>query len=88
MTLHVILIRCSTYFVPGRKTFEAQTCITNLMNKRCIVVYTFFAENGVNLISWVPTTLVEPDFQGNITCKGHDTVVSLSAGDDTRPVEA
>ena len=22
------------------------------------------------------------------TCKGHDTVVSLSAGDDTRPVEA
>ena len=23
-----------------------------------------------------------------ITCKGHDTVVSLSAGDDTRPAEA
>ena len=23
-----------------------------------------------------------------ITCKGHDAVVSLSAGDDTRPVEA
>ena len=22
------------------------------------------------------------------TCKGHDTVVSLSAGDDTRPAEA
>jgi hypothetical protein len=23
-----------------------------------------------------------------LTCKGHDTVVSLSAGDDTRPAEA
>ena len=23
-----------------------------------------------------------------ITCKGHDTVVSLSAGDDKRPAEA
>ena len=22
------------------------------------------------------------------TCKGHDTIVSLSAGDDTRPAEA
>ena len=24
----------------------------------------------------------------NETCKGHDTVVSLSAGNDTRPAEA
>ena len=24
----------------------------------------------------------------NETCKGHDTVVSLSAGDDTRPAKA
>ena len=24
----------------------------------------------------------------SLTCKGHDTVVSLSAGNDTRPAEA
>ena len=27
-------------------------------------------------------------FFGLLTCKGHDTVVSLSAGDDKKPAEA
>ena len=38
-----------------------------------------------NHIIWLPICL---DIRAFKTCKGHDTVVNLSAGDDMRPAEA